>query len=248
MTAALLETRGLARYFGGLRALDGADLRVETGEILGLIGPNGAGKSTLFNCLSGHILPSAGRVVFDGHDVTRLSAARRARLGIARTFQLGKTFASMSVRGNVASGLGIGCYGSFWRSVTRMMTGAAPAARTDEILRQLDLAGHAATPVADLPMALQRRVETARAIATAPKILLLDEPAAGLTHGEADSFGDMVRGMRDAGVTVVVIEHNMTFAMGLVDRLYVLVQGRVIAEGAPEEVRKNPDVISAYLG
>jgi len=248
MTGNLLDVRTLSRNFGGLKALDQVNLRLERGEILGLIGPNGAGKSTLFNCLAGNLRPTAGTVSFNGRDVTRMRASQRARLGIARTFQLGKVFPSMTVRENVLTGLGVARYSSFWRSVTGLVKGAEQMDRAAEILRQFELEDQASVPVTELPMGFQRRVEAARAIATSPRLLLLDEPAAGLTHGEAERFADMVRGVRASGVTVIVIEHNMRFAMALAERLYVLVQGRIIAEGPPDAVRQDPGVISAYLG
>ncbi len=248
MTGNLLDVRTLSRNFGGLKALDQVNLRLERGEILGLIGPNGAGKSTLFNCLAGNLRPTAGTVAFNGRDVTRMRASQRARLGIARTFQLGKVFPSMTVRENVLTGLGVANYSSFWRSVTGLVKGAEQMDRAAEILRQFELEDQASVPVTELPMGFQRRVEAARAIATNPRLLLLDEPAAGLTHGEAERFADMVRGVRASGVTVIVIEHNMRFAMQLAERLYVLVQGRIIAEGPPDAVRQDPGVISAYLG
>jgi len=248
MSDALLSLSRLSRHFGGLRALEDVELEAHDGEILGLIGPNGAGKSTLFNCLSGHLAVSSGRIRFGDRDVTRLPAARRARLGMARTFQLGKAFQSMTVRENVAAGLGIAAYGSFWRSIAGRASGGECDRRRDAILERFDLMQQAATRVRELPMGIQRRVEVARAFATGPRLLLLDEPAAGLTHGEAEAFAGMVRGVRDAGVTVVVIEHNMTFAMQLAERMYVLVHGRVIAEGPPDAVREDPAVIAAYLG
>jgi len=248
MSDALLSLSRLSRHFGGLRALEDVELEARDGEILGLIGPNGAGKSTLFNCLSGHLAVSSGRIRFGDRDVTRLPAARRARLGMARTFQLGKAFQSMTVRENVAAGLGIAAYGSFWRSIAGRASGGECDPRRDAILERFDLMQQAASRVRELPMGIQRRVEVARAFATGPRLLLLDEPAAGLTHGEAEAFAGMVRGVRDAGVTVVVIEHNMTFAMQLAERMYVLVHGRVIAEGPPDAVREDPAVIAAYLG
>ncbi len=248
MNGPLLKVDGLSKNFGGLRALDAVSLYLDRHEILGLIGPNGAGKSTLFNCLSGHLSSNAGRIEFAGEDVTRLRASQRARLGIGRTFQLGKVFASMSVRENVLAGLGIGAYGSFWRSITGLVTHPALTDGVDRIMEQFDLQMYRDSLVTELPMGIQRRVEAARAMATDPMLLLLDEPAAGLTHGEAEDFAGIVRRVRDDGVTVIVIEHNMRFAMDLAERMYVLVQGRVIAEGPPEGIREDPDVIAAYLG
>lgn len=248
MNRPLLKVDGLSKNFGGLKALDTVSLYLDRHEILGLIGPNGAGKSTLFNCLSGHLPSNAGRIEFGGEDVTRLRASQRARLGIGRTFQLGKVFASMSVRENVLAGLGIGAYGSFWRSISGLVTRPALSDGVDRIMEQFDLQMYRDSPATELPMGIQRRVEAARAMATDPTLLLLDEPAAGLTHGEAEDFAGIVRRVRDGGVTVIVIEHNMRFAMDLAERMYVLVQGRVIAEGPPEGIREDPDVIAAYLG
>ena len=248
MNGHLLRVDGLSKNFGGLKALDAVELHLNPLEILGLIGPNGAGKSTLFNCLSGHLPSNAGRIEFGGEDVTRLRASQRARLGIGRTFQLGKVFSSMSVRENVLAGVGVGAYGSFWRSIFGLVTHPAHSDRVDRVLEAFNLRTYREAPVTELPMGIQRRVEAARAMAMNPKLLLLDEPAAGLTHGEAEEFAGIVRRIRDGGVTVIVIEHNMRFAMDLAERMYVLVEGRIIAEGPPEDIRENPDVVAAYLG
>ncbi len=248
MSKSLLKVDGLSKHFGGLKALDAVSLHLDRYEILGLIGPNGAGKSTLFNCLSGQLSSNAGRIEFGGRDVTRMRASQRARLGIGRTFQLGKVFSSMTVRENVLAGFGIGAYGSFWRSISGLITRPELTESVDRIMEQFDLQMYHDSPVTDLPMGIQRRVEAVRAMATDPTLLLLDEPAAGLTHGEAEEFASIVRRVRDDGVTIIVIEHNMHFAMELAERMYVLVQGRIIAEGPPEVIRKDSDVISAYLG
>jgi branched-chain amino acid transport system ATP-binding protein len=234
---ALLETEALTVRFGGILANADISIGVNEGEILGLIGPNGAGKSTLFNLVAGTYRPTSGRIRFDGHEITRLPPAARCKLGIARTFQVVKSFETMSVLENVVVGA----------LVRHVSTRAA----REEAYRVLDVTGltrRADANARDLTPPEKRRLEVARALATQPKLLLLDEVLTGLTPAEAQKGVDLVRKIRQLGVTVVMVEHVMEVVMPLVDRAIVLDLGRVLVEGAPQAVVRDPKVIQAYLG
>jgi branched-chain amino acid transport system ATP-binding protein len=235
--SALLETEALTVRFGGILANADISIDVNEGEILGLIGPNGAGKSTLFNLVAGTYRPTSGRIRFDGRDITRLPPAARCKLGIARTFQVVKSFETMSVLENVVVGA----------LVRHVSTRAA----REEAYRVLDVTGltrRAEANARDLTPPEKRRLEVARALATQPKLLLLDEVLTGLTPAEAQKGVDLVRKIRNLGVTVVMVEHVMEVVMPLVDRAIVLDLGRVLVEGAPQTVVRDPKVIQAYLG
>jgi branched-chain amino acid transport system ATP-binding protein len=236
-TPPLLEIRGVTRRFGGLVAVNDVSLTVQRGEILGLIGPNGAGKSTLFGLIAGAIPPSSGQIVFEGEDVSDLPAARRCRKGIGRTFQVVKSFDSMSVVDNVIVG-----------ALAKYPQAAAARAKAYEVLEFCGLAARAAAPAGDLTPPEKRRLEVARALATEPKLLLLDEVMTGLTPTEAQRGVELVRKVRETGVTVLMVEHVMEIVMPLVDRAFVLHLGRELAHGKPAEVAADPGVISAYLG
>lgn len=241
----LLVLRGMSKRFRGNLAVDEVTFEVSQGQIVGLIGPNGAGKSTVFNCIAGALLPSSGGIAFDGHDVTRLPGHTRARLGIGRTFQIVRPFHSFTVAEQVQVGAGIGNYSSIWRSL-RMRP---PADRdVGDLLRRLQLSEYADQLADTLPLGIQRRVEIARAEAGAPRLLLLDEPGAGLTDLELLELSTHVEALRALGRTIVLIEHSMDFAMSTCDRILVLVKGRLIADGSPAEIRVNPQVVAAYLG
>jgi branched-chain amino acid transport system ATP-binding protein len=235
---ALLEVHHLAKAFGGLRANDDVSFTVEPGELLGLIGPNGAGKTTLFNCIAGMFPPTSGRIVFAGEDVTALGAHAMARRGLARTFQVYTAAGDLNVIENVM----VGC---FLR--TRSQSRARAAA--EGILDDLGLRSLQSNLVSELPVAAQKRVTMATALATAPRMLLLDEVAAGLNPSEID---DIMAGIRhihaDLGITVMLIEHVMELVMNVSQRVIVLDYGRKIAEGLPGEVARNPLVVKAYLG
>jgi branched-chain amino acid transport system ATP-binding protein len=222
----------------GVEALTDVTLTLGRGEVLGLIGPNGAGKSTLVNVLSGFDRPTAGIVSLDGRDVTRWPAHRRGRRGLARTFQHSHSFGSLTVRENVeVSALGVGA------------SPRAASARADELLELLDLADDAETPASALAHGDERRLSVARALATAPQFVLMDEPAAGLPEAEVPAFAAVVRSIRDDhGAGVLLIDHNMALIMEVCDRVHVLDQGRTLAEGPPAEIRANLDVAAAYLG
>ncbi|MFO7171767.1 MAG: ABC transporter ATP-binding protein [Bacillota bacterium] len=243
----LLECRSLSRHFAGLRALDGVDLEVYPGEILGIIGPNGAGKTTLFNVICGVLRPTAGEVLLEGRPIHGLRPSQIAQLGIGRTFQVSRVFKAMTARENVLMALGRGAYPSAWAALTRR-PGPAERRRAEELLEKVGLLPYADQPAGELSLGLQRRLELARALALSPRILMLDEPVAGLTRGEAETFVALIRHLHREGLTVVLIEHNLHVTMQLSQRLVVLSHGRKIAEGTPAEVRANPAVIAAYLG
>ncbi len=231
----LLEARNVTKAFGDFRAVAGADLAVEQGEIVGLIGPNGAGKSTFFNCLAGDTLPTTGRILFDGVDVTRASPEAHARAGIGRTFQVPATFDDMSVLANVM-------VGAFLRRPHRK--DAREHAR-----RIVELTGlRADQPARALGTPSRKRLEIARVLASGPRLLLLDESLAGLTPGELQEAIALVRRIHQMGITIVIVEHIMEVIMTLTRRVLVFNQGRVIARGTPEQVVRDEAVIEAYLG
>ena len=233
-----LRASAVSRSFAGVRALSEVSLELHRHEVVGLIGPNGAGKSTLVNMLSGFDRPTIGSVELGGRDVTGWSPQRRGRAGIARTFQHSRSFRGLTVRENVeVAGLGVGA--------------RTPAARrrADELLDLLGLAPHADGPAEALAHGDERRLGVARALATEPRFVLLDEPAAGLPEAEVPDFAAVVRGVRDEhGAGVLLIDHNMTLVMEVCDRIHVLDQGRTLAAGTPAEIRANLDVTAAYLG
>ncbi|MFO1198646.1 MAG: ABC transporter ATP-binding protein [Burkholderiaceae bacterium] len=233
----LLAARGVSISFGGLRALDDVSIDVDAGSITALIGPNGAGKTTLFAALAGFLRPSAGRVALEGRDVTGLPPHRIAALGMTRTFQIVQPFAGQTVRENVAVGAHL-----------RLASRARALAVADEVAGAVGLASQLDKPASDLTVAGRKRLELARALATRPKLLLLDEVLAGLNPQEIDEMIPVVRRIRDGGVTVLMIEHVMQAVMHLADVVHVLAQGRTIARGTPGEVTADPAVVEAYLG
>jgi branched-chain amino acid transport system ATP-binding protein len=242
----LLEVRDVVRRFGGLEALRGVSLSAHD-EILGLIGPNGAGKTTLFNIICGFLRPTAGEVVFEGRPIQRKRAHEITQAGIARTFQIVKPFSDLTVLDNILSGLGCPAYPTASAFLGRYRAPEA-VAKARELAVFVGLSGWLDAPAGNLPIGLQRRLEIARALGTRPRLLLLDEPAAGLTAGEADELAALVRRLQAQGMAVIVIEHNMVFAMGLCDRVVVLAGGQIIAHGTPAEIQSDERVINAYLG
>jgi branched-chain amino acid transport system ATP-binding protein len=236
----LLELRQVSRSFGGLTAVKSVDLRVDSGEIIGLIGPNGAGKTTLFNLITGTFRPNRGTILFEGRDITGLAPDARCRLGIARTFQLVRPFPNLSVLDNVAVG---SVYG---RQPAASRRAAEVAAR--ESLDLLGLSDRAHQLARTLTLVDRKRLELARALATHPKLLLLDELLAGLNPSEVVAAMDLVRGIRDSGVTIVMVEHLVKALFGVSDRVAVLSAGEKISEGTPNRVAQDPRVVDAYLG
>ncbi|HZT16385.1 MAG TPA: ABC transporter ATP-binding protein [Gaiellaceae bacterium] len=233
-----LRASSVSRSFAGVQALHDVSLELRRGEVVGLIGPNGAGKSTLVNLLSGFDRPTRGQVLLDDRDVTRWPAHRRGRRGLARTFQHSHAFGSLTVRENV--------------EVSAIGVGASPreaARRSHALLGLLGLDGYADVPARALAHGDERRLGVARALATEPAFVLMDEPAAGLPEAEVPDFAAVVRSVRDDhGAGVLLIDHNVALIMDVCDRIQVLDQGRTLAEGTPAEVRANVDVAAAYLG
>ena len=248
---ALLEVRDLSRHFGGLAAVDGLSFAVEDGEIRGLIGPNGAGKTTTFNVISGYYQPTAGDVVYDGRSIARLKTSDIAARGLVRTFQSTTLFNEFSVRDNVL----VGCHlhARVGPLAAILGTGrrieARAKERADEILAFMGLDGRADEPASDLPHGHQRTLGIAVALAADPRLLLLDEPFTGMNPGETRRMMALVKRLRDErGVTILLVEHDMQAVMGLCEKITVLSFGRLLAEGAPAEIRANADVVEAYLG
>jgi len=237
---ALLAVRNVTRRFGGIVAIDDVSLDVERGQIVGLIGPNGAGKTTLFNIVTRLYRPDSGSLEFEGRSLLRTPPHRIVRRGIARTFQNVELFRSMTVLDNVLVGA---------HARTRPFASRGALARAHEILEYVGLADVAHRPASGLSFGTLKRVELARALVAEPKLLLLDEPAGGLNHEEVGELGAFVRRLRDDfDLTVLLVEHHMGLVMGIADRIHVLDFGRKIAEGPPDEIRRSPAVIEAYLG
>lgn len=248
----MLETRGVTRRFGGVVAVDSVTIRVEEGVLAGVIGPNGAGKSTLFHLIAGYLRPNAGRVVFCGRDVTTKPPDARARLGIGLAFQAVRLFRGLTVLENVMVGAHAWSRYGFLEAFLLM-----PARwREERLIRQqawsalerVGLVGLAAERVESLPVGLQRSVQIARALCGRPRLLLLDEPASGLRTGERARLAHLLRTLRGEGLAMLVVEHDVAFVTSLAERVTVMDQGRVLAEGTPAQIRADPSVVAAYLG
>lgn len=248
--APILELRSISMWFGGLNALKDISLTVGRGEICGLIGPNGAGKSTLFSVVAGSLLPSAGSVIYAGRDVTRLPMYRRTRMGLARTFQLAHTFGSMTVEDNILVGVEDHSHLNLFGAITHLLQSSESGARTrtSKIMDLMGVSDIAHMEASRLTFGQQRMVATGRALAGSPKLLLLDEPAAGLSGKDIDALAGAVREVRAAGATVLIVEHNMDVIMQLCDHMVVMHLGEKIGDGRPEDIRQSERVVEAYLG
>jgi branched-chain amino acid transport system ATP-binding protein len=247
----LLRLETVTQRFGGLVALDSITLDVAAGGVTAIIGPNGAGKTTLFNVISGFRAPTEGRVTFDGQPIGGLRPEAVAKRGIVRTFQLVQLFDTLTVLENVKVGRHLHTTGGLLSALMPMRSRAIETQVHDAaraLLKQVGLETQADTLASALPYGQKRLLEIGRALAAEPKLLLLDEPAAGLNRGETTALAELIRAIAAQGVTVLLIEHDMSFVMNVADRVAVLDFGRLIAQGTPAEVQKNKDVITAYLG
>ncbi len=246
MNDTILETTGLTREFSGFVAVDGVDLRVKTGQIHALIGPNGAGKTTCFNLLTSFLQPTRGSIHFKGRDITGMKPAMVARLGLVRSFQISAVFPHLTALENVRLALqrARGASFDFWRSETVLRVYDE---RAHALLDDVGLTDQADTVVVNLPYGLKRALEIATTLALEPEMMLLDEPTAGMAHGDVDRIVDLIRRIR-TGRTILMVEHNLSVVEGLCDTITVLTRGRVLAEGDYAEVSRNPEVIAAYLG
>ncbi|MFJ8113810.1 ABC transporter ATP-binding protein [Streptomyces sp. NPDC096132] len=252
MTQPLLRATGLARSFGGVYAVDGVDLRVDAGRTLGVIGPNGAGKSTLFNLVSGQLPADRGEILLDGRRIDRLSPHRRARLGVAIVFQSARTFHGMTVLENAMVGAHATTRAGFAAAAFRLPVHRREermiASRAREAVVRVGLEAWADRPAELLPLGQQRALQVARALCAEPRLLLLDEPASGLRAAEREQLSLLIEQLRADGLTMMLIEHDVAMVSRLADRVTVLDLGHVIAEGTPDEIRRDPRVVSAYIG
>lgn len=248
----MLETKGVSKYFGGLRALQNVNMIVEKGEIRGLIGPNGSGKTTLINVITGFYKPSEGRIVFDGTDISGNKPCDIAKCHLVRTFQNLNLFPDMTVLENVLAGRFFSMQSNIVHTILKSRRFNQEEKRnrdlSKDILELVGLSGKEEIKAQNLPYGQQRLLEIARALATKPKLLLLDEPVAGMNEKESNEVALLIEKLREKGITILVVEHHMRFVMNICDNLTVLNSGTVIAEGSPKDIQRNEEVIRVYLG
>ncbi len=249
---ALLEVKGITKVFGGLKAVENVEFKVDQGEIISIIGPNGAGKTTIYNMLTGVYKVDGGAITFEGKDIHNRPPREIVKAGIARTFQNILLFPTMRVIENVLLGEHINVKYHFWDLLLKTpkyrREEKAAHQRAIDLLESLDLADEIDNYAKNLPYGMQRKLEIARALATNAKLIILDEPAAGMNPQESEELMEFIRSLRERGETILLIEHDMNVVMNISDRIYVIDHGRKIAEGLPKEIAKNPEVIKAYLG
>ncbi|MDN3428037.1 ABC transporter ATP-binding protein [Microbacterium sp. APC 3898] len=249
---AFIEVKGITKKFGGLTAVDNVDFEIEQGKITAIIGPNGAGKSTFFNLINGFHKPTSGRILFEGKDITKIPVHKGAHLGIARTFQTTHLFEQSTVVDNVIVGHRLRTKSNLFDAVFRTRREKQEEKKAYEIamgaLEFVGMAHLADTPVSTITQEAKKRVAIALALATGPKVMFLDEPAAGINPEETDGLAQLMKKIAASGITVCTIEHKMQMIMGMADKIMVLNQGAKIAEGTPDEIKNNPVVIEAYLG
>ena len=243
----LMRIEDLKMYFGGLKAIDGFDLSIYKGETLGIIGPNGAGKTTLFNAICGVFIPTGGKVIFEGKEVQGTPAHEMAKKGISRTFQISKPLSGLTIFDNVVAAAGVHEYTGI-KSYFRKAHTKEVEDRVEEVIREVGLADVANKKASDVSLGYLRRLEIARALVTEPKLIMLDEPCAGLSNFAINEITELIMALKEKGQSIVLIEHNLPITMKVCDRITVLSYGKKIAEGTPDEVKNNRQVIEAYLG
>lgn len=241
----LLKTEQLSKHFGGLKAVDEVDLEIEGEGIFGIIGPNGAGKTTFFNLVTGYLNPTKGKIFYRGDRIDGLKPHVIAKTGVARTFQIVRPFSNLTVLENVLMGHGSRYYD---RTSALYSKYGREKSKAEETLEFVDLEKWSSSNANTLPIGLQRRLEIARVLALKPKLILLDEPAAGLTEEEMTSLKELLLNISKREVTILLVEHTMSFVMGICEKIFVLDRGRCIARGTPEQIQQNEKVIDAYLG